>query len=101
MARRRAEQHGLPIDISTDHIVSLYEQQEGRCALTGIPFDLGPAPTNKRANPYIFSIDRIEPSLGYTKSNVRLVIWAINWALGEWGEDVYRQVARCYLNRNA
>lgn len=31
------------------------------------------------------SSERIKPSLGYVSGNVRVVAWALNCAMGDWG----------------
>jgi hypothetical protein len=45
-------------------------------------------------HPYAPSLDRIECSKGYTASNTRLVCVAVNFGMNEWGEDVYRELAK-------
>lgn len=60
----------------------------GRCEVTNIEFIL-----SKERNPYIFSpsLDRIVPSLGYTKDNCRFVLHAVNALKGAGSdEDMYR-----------
>jgi hypothetical protein len=95
-ARRRSRRKGLAFDLTHQDIMSLYQSQEGKCSLTGINFSLDSHATS-RSNPFCPSIDRIDSGKGYTIDNIRLVIWAINWAIGEWGEDCYREVAEAYL----
>lgn len=53
----------------------------GRCAVTGVLFDLRPFEkkrTGKRCNPFAPSIDRIDSRLPYTDENTRIVIWQFN-----------------------
>ena len=40
-----------------------------------------------RFHPYAPSLDRIDPKRGYTPDNVRLVVFAINTMLLDWGAD--------------
>jgi hypothetical protein len=54
----------------------------GQCQLTGLPFDFYPAKVTHK-NPYSPSLDRIDSQKGYTKENVRVVLSAVNDALGE------------------
>lgn len=67
----------------------------GKCELTGLAFDIGKGSWSRR--PYAPSIDRIDSSKGYTTDNCRVVCVAINLAMNEWGEDVYKAVAMAYL----
>ena len=55
----------------------------GVCEDTGIEFD-HEAPTTKNKNhPFSPSIDRRDPTKGYTQDNCRVVIWMHNRAKGE------------------
>jgi hypothetical protein len=59
--------------------------ETGKCQLTGLPFDFNP--TTTRQNPYAPSLDRIDSQKGYTKDNVRIVLYAVNVALGEQSDE--------------
>jgi hypothetical protein len=52
-----------------------------------------------RFHPYAPSIDRINPKRGYTPDNVRLVVFAINTMLLDWGPTVLERVASAYAYR--
>jgi len=55
----------------------------GVCEDTGIPFDhTKPAEKNKK-NPFSASIDRRDPTLGYTPENCKVVVWIHNRAKGD------------------
>ncbi len=86
-AKTRAKTQKLKFDITVEFLVKLYNSQEGKCALTGIPFDLSKSDKFSR-NPYNISVDRVSSNLGYTKDNVRLVLVCVNVALSEYGLDV-------------
>lgn len=66
-----------------------------RCALTGIAFDTVKVEggTRHHKRPYAPSIDRIDNSLGYTDTNVRIVCVAVNLAMNTWGEEVLFKIA--------
>lgn len=68
-----------------------------RCALTGIRF-MSKSTRSSAFNPYAPSIDRIDATKGYARENVRLVIWAINLMLCDWGEATFSNVARSYIH---
>jgi hypothetical protein len=57
--------------------------ETGRCPVTGIPFDFGPAKKGYAKNPYAPSLDRIDPASSYSLANVRVVIWQYNMMKGE------------------
>lgn len=71
--KRKIDCHELDVDF----LVELYEQQSGKCAITGIPMTHiaghGVVPTN-------ISVDRIDSSIGYVKDNVQLTCRFINHA---------------------
>lgn len=99
LARRRAEKKGLPFGLTTADLYALGDKQGWRCALTGIPFDC----TNREAwnNPYTLAIDRLDNRDGYTLGNIRLVLHAMNVAIGPWGEDAFAEIAERFLAHRA
>jgi hypothetical protein len=54
----------------------------GKCEVTGVAFELDEWPDSDK-NPYAPSLDRIDPSRGYSDDNVRVVIWAYNLLKGQ------------------
>lgn len=96
-ARARSKKYGYEMDIDYHHVLRLFNEQDGCCALTGMKFSLEKSDGKSRCNPYVPSIDRIDSKLGYTKDNVRLVCWAINIALADWGESVVWNLAIGYV----
>lgn len=62
-----------------------------RCAVTGMRFSFEVI-AGKR--PFAPSIDRIDSSIGYVKSNCRIVSVAANYAMNVWGAEVlHRMIA--------
>lgn len=93
-ARQRAKKAGLPCTID---IFWVYDRLDsGVCEVTGIKFING----NKKNYPFTPSIDRIDPNLGYTPENSRLVLFCVNAAFGNWGEDMFYPVAEALIKRN-
>jgi len=80
-ARKRARDHGHAFNL--DSFVSDIQARidAGKCELTGIPFTLD---CGKRWDSP--SLDRIDPAKGYIMVNVRVILHAMNAALGNWGE---------------
>jgi len=94
-AAARAARSGLDFTLTWRDVAPSLER--GACSLTGLPFSDRPADCEARANPYAPSIDRIDSTQGYTPDNCRVVVWAVNCAIGAWGEEVFSTIARSYL----
>ena len=99
-AARRAKRLGWECDITLDWAIERYNEQEGKCILSGLPLDTGPcdADTGRKRRPFRPSLDRIDSRGGYTQDNVRLVCSCVNYALGPWGEGVLRVMAAALVN---
>ena len=94
-AIRRARRRGLPCDLRAHAAALIRRVHAGRCELTGLPLNLGRR-TVSWDSP---SLDRIVPALGYTMTNVRVVCFAMNAALGSWGEAQLRTIMSAWLGR--
>lgn len=94
-ARHRAKELGREFDLTIDWCLQRIEEQHYCCAVSGVPFFHKPKGSSK-CNPYAPSIDRIDCSRGYTQDNSRIVLFAVNVMLFDWGEDVLRTVAESY-----
>ena len=93
-AQSRARRAGRPFDPDLMSLaLSLFEAQGGRCALSGLRFDLRIVGNGKARRPFAPSLDRIDSTGGYTRDNVRLVCQAVNFALNAYGEDTLREIA--------
>lgn len=86
MARVRAKEKESPFDLTYEWCEKRWT---GRCELTGLPFVLG----SSRRGPFSPSIDQIEPKKGYTQSNARFILWAINSMKGEGTDEEMFAVA--------
>jgi len=82
-ACRRSEQYEN-FDITCDWIED--KLKIGFCEITGFSFDFSPHNRYSK-NPYSPSIDRIDSTKGYTKDNVRIVLWQVNLMRGEMNDD--------------
>jgi len=86
-AQKRAKQNGWP---SPDFTSKWIEEKilNGHCEATGIAFDLETKTSDIHAsNPWVPSIDRIDSSLPYIKSNVQIVVFMYNVCKGEFNHD--------------
>ena len=89
-ARYRARQKGLEFTITSDWVRERLER--GVCEVTGEPFIYGRGMARGPNSP---SLDRIDPSKGYTPDNTRVVIWAYNAAKQDFTEQQFLYV--CYV----
>lgn len=76
-------------DLEYEFIIDLYNKQNGKCALTGIPMT-----TYKGKGLYFsnVSIDRIDPSKGYFQNNVQLVCFWANQSKGTLSMDEFKKM---------
>ena len=90
IARRRGEKS---FDLTLGALENLWHRQGGRCALSGLEFDDERFPNAFVRHPFAASVDRIDPTDQHRIGNVRLVCVAVNFARGQWGDDVFREIA--------
>lgn len=88
---RNAKKKGIPFDLTPEFVETLWK--DGRCAVTGLKFNLQAFPKAFVKYPFAPSIDRKLSSGGYTKDNVRLVCVAVNFGIGQWGDEVFLELA--------
>jgi hypothetical protein len=86
--KRDARLRGIPFSITRSDIEVLAEQQDWKCARTGLPLDLTACDGMKPFGP---SIDRIDNSYGYEPGNIQLVCYMYNSAKNQFTDaDVLR-----------
>ncbi len=90
----------LEFAITREDIYQLLLAQKMRCAVSGLDFDTGARTGVGRCRPYAASVDRIDAQLGYVPGNIRAVCVVVNAALGDWGDEVLRQVASAICARS-
>ena len=64
----------LVVDIDLDLLLSLWDKQSGRCAISNYPM------AYDKSSLFGVSVDRIDPAGGYTRDNVQLLCQGINFA---------------------
>ncbi len=69
-------------------LTSLWLFQQGKCALTGRPMSL------ESGSPWVVSVDKRDPALGYSVSNMQLSCWAANRAKGDLTHDEFVDMCR-------
>lgn len=94
-AKQRAAAKGLEFSLTKAWIQT--RLATGRCEVTGLPFNWDGRRRDGAMNgAFSPSIDRRDVTKGYAASNCRVVIWALNCALGQWGDEVFATVAKAY-----
>ena len=92
--KKSAIQRGLDFDLSTEYLTELWDNQDGKCALSGV--DLG----------YIgcgwctASVDRIDPTKGYIEGNVQWTAWRVNDAKSNMRNDDFINMCRAIAITN-
>lgn len=98
-AKRTAKTLGVAFDLTKDWI--LEKLKNGNCEITGLPFDLSNRGTGKKGaanvQKYAPSLDRKDPTGGYTKDNVRLVVWMYNVGKHNYSHEDFVVFARALI----
>ena len=95
--RLRSKEAGF---VSPEFTLAEIEQviTNGVCEVTGIPFLLSNLTTSHH-NPYAPSPDRINPHVGYLKSNVQWVLWAVNRMKAQFSVEVFEHVLNAVITK--
>ena len=97
--KQRAKQKRVACAITIDDLRRMCINTRGRCEVSGVAFS--DTTTGKgKMRPFIPSIDRRNPVLGYTLENCRIVCAAINVAMFTWGEDTFKRLSVGYVINN-
>lgn len=103
--KNRSKVKGWKFDITTDFIQELFRNQNGKCAITKIPFTFNRtkhhSTKGRKKDPFSPSLDRIDAGKGYTKNNVRLVCLVVNLALNEFGDKIFVQMCEEFVKNNS
>lgn len=91
--RKHAKAKGLEFDLTLKWLQERFDK--GLCELSGLPFD-----RTKKRGPNSPSIDRIRAGGPYTQANCRMILWCINLALSNYGEDHLIHVFRHVIARH-
>ena len=98
--RQRSKALGIGFDLDLPFLIELWESQGGMCALSKLPMEHRATKHERGAGPYSASVDRINPRLGYTKGNVRFLLFAVNTALNEWGDDIVIPIMKAVVENH-
>lgn len=94
-AKDRASSKNIPFTITKEDLLSIWEKQQGLCALSKIPMtyelDSGRVFSN-------VSIDQKIPGKGYTIDNVQLVCMAVNQLKSDFEMDTILYICKQIVN---
>ena len=91
-AKARAAQKGLPFNLTPEWVQGKLDT--GHCEVTGIAFSM-----DQKRNWDTPSLDQIVPNAGYTTTNTRLILFGLNAAFGNWGEQRMIEMASAILKK--
>ena len=86
-AKKRASSKRLPLDIELSDVLRMWDEQAGRCALSGRLLVV--SATSAAAHQDSPSLDQIVPGAGYTRGNVQLVTTQTNLSKSTLSCDEY------------
>jgi hypothetical protein len=87
---------GHLFQLTAERLREVMLRSKGRCEVTGLRFQLKGAEA-ARQRPFFHSLDRIDSSRGYEATNMRLVCFAANAAMNQWGEAIFGEIACGYV----
>lgn len=91
-AKSRAALKGLPFDLTVSWVQEALDS--GVCEATGISFDLL---SNRGWNTP--SLDQIQANSGYIMENTRVILFGLNAACGNWGENKVIEMANAIMQQ--
>lgn len=93
-AKKRARDNNIEFTITKEWVVE--KVKSGFCEVTGLPFEL-----TEGRNAFAPSLDKRDPTKGYTPENVDVVVWCYNTAKGVGSyEDVLKLAKALVANDN-
>lgn len=95
--KRSAERRGIPFDITLEYAWSLFEAQNGRCALSNIEIEIGRIHFCHETNA---SLDRIDSSKGYIIGNVQWVHKDVNFMKKTYDQGYFIEMCRAIAAAN-
>lgn len=92
--RKGGLHRGYEWDLTPEYILSLYEAQEGLCALTGWPIGWP-----EKGLTSTVSIDRVDSEEGYLQGNIQLLHKDVNMAKQQYSQDYFIEMCKSVADR--
>ena len=89
-----ADKRNIKVDITLDDLQEQWDEQDGLCAYTGIPLTV---PRGRKVGDA--SVDRIDSSLGYIRSNIQWVHKRINSMKNDMDEEEFLFMCKLVTDR--
>jgi hypothetical protein len=99
-ANARNRLRGAETSVTMEDLVAAWTACGGRCAVSGMPFNLQVVGDGAAKRPFAPSLDRIDRHKPYQRDNVRLVVSIANFAMNAWGDEPLLQLATALGSRN-
>lgn len=97
-ARRRAIKRDIEFTLTKEWILKRLER--GVCEVSGLPFEYAMMGEKVTVGmPRSPSLDRIDSKRGYTPNNTRVVVWQVNLALADHGDDAFLEMCRAVVEK--
>lgn len=94
-ARSRSVKKNIKMEVSREWVEE--HLTRGTCQITGIPFNLAPPSDEVTRRWDAPSLDRISKHKHYTEDNTRVILWAVNCALAEYGTEIMLPVLKAMV----
>ncbi len=94
-ARARCKSKNVDMQLTTEWVNQRLEN--GTCEITGIAFNLNPTTEYHTRRWDAPSLDRIDKTKPYTEENTRVVLWAVNCALAEYGTEIMLPILKAMV----
>lgn len=85
-AKSRCKKKNVELHLSVEWVEE--HLKRGTCEITGLPFSFEPPPEGLTRRSDAPSLDRIDKHKHYTEDNTRVILWAVNCALAEYGTEI-------------
>ncbi len=96
--KHRAAKKGLPCKLTKHDLLDMLNLSGGRCQVTGVPLSIAREGV-ERTSPWMPSIDRIECTKGYTRSNCRITCYLANLSMSQYGEKALELMLHYYCKK--
>jgi len=100
--KTNAEIRNLEFNVSIEFLWALYEKQNGKCKLSGIPIVLTTERKNANVNfdKMTASLDRIDSTKDYTEDNVQWVHKHVNMMKQSYSQEYFIEICKAIAKNN-